>query len=74
MDYDQREIYDSQDDCLLAIADGRRIDVIIRRLPPWRAVLIARVALKAGVMNQEEVDLLMEKAKMASKLNEEKTE
>lgn len=64
MEYNQREIYADQDDCLLAIADGRSIDVIIRRLTPWRAVLIARVALRAGVMSEEEVDLLMAKAKV----------
>lgn len=67
MDINQRELYANQDECLLAIADGKPIDMIIRRLSPWRAVLIARVALKAGVMTPEEVDLLMAKAKILMK-------
>jgi hypothetical protein len=44
------EMHAAQDDCLIAIDDGcplpwRQLKV----LPPWRAVLIARVANRAGV-------------------------
>ena len=39
-----------QDDCLIAIEDGRPVPVrALSRLPPWRAVLVARVAERAGV-------------------------
>lgn len=40
----------AQDHLLIAIQDGRPLpDVDLRRLPPWRAVLIARIADRAGV-------------------------
>lgn len=40
----------AQDHLLIAIRDGRPLpDVDLRRLPPWRAVLIARIADRAGV-------------------------
>ncbi|MGH9095292.1 MAG: hypothetical protein ACRDXE_09040 [Acidimicrobiales bacterium] len=39
-----------QDDCLLAITDGNPLPTKdLRTLPPWRAVMLARVAAKAGV-------------------------
>lgn len=39
-----------QDQCLIAITDGRPLPAAsIAQLPPWRAVLIARVADKAGI-------------------------
>lgn len=39
-----------QDDCLLAITDGDPVPTrALLALPPWRAVLMARVAAKAGV-------------------------
>lgn len=45
-----QDIYGYQDDCLIAIEDGQplRTDRLMK-LPPWRAVLVARVAQKAGV-------------------------
>lgn len=45
-----QDIYGWQDDCLIAIEDGHplRADRLLR-LPPWRAVLVARVAERAGV-------------------------
>lgn len=43
-------IYAVQDDCLVAIQDRRPIpDAILRQLPPWRAVMIARIGAQAGV-------------------------
>jgi hypothetical protein len=43
-------IRDNQDDCLIAIEDGNPLPVkALLALPPWRAVLMARVAEKAGV-------------------------
>lgn len=59
-----RTTWGNQDDCLIAITDGKRPpDECLRKLPPWRAVLIARVALRAGVMSQEEVDALVAEAR-----------
>jgi hypothetical protein len=44
------DVYGYQDDCLIAIEDGRPVPADrLLRLPPWRAVLIARVAERAGV-------------------------
>lgn len=44
------DIYAAQDDCLIAITDGRPLPAdALSALPPWRAVLCARVAAKAGV-------------------------
>ena len=44
------DIYGWQDDCLIDIEDGHplRADRLLK-LPPWRAVLVARVAQRAGV-------------------------
>lgn len=40
----------AQDHCLIAIEDGEPLSArAIAQLPPWRAVLIARVADKAGI-------------------------
>lgn len=39
----------AQDDCLLAMGDGHQLnEAILRRLPPWRAVMIARAARRAN--------------------------
>ena len=44
----------NMDDCLIAITDGRPIPTdALAALPPWRAVLIGRVAEKAGVPFQD---------------------
>lgn len=40
----------NQDDCLLAIEDGHPVPAArLRALPPWRAVMMARIAARAGV-------------------------
>jgi hypothetical protein len=42
--------FNAQDDLLISISDGTPLsDSTLRLLPPWRAVLIARVASRAGV-------------------------
>lgn len=47
---DRAQLLADQDDCLLAITAGKPIPSDrLRRLPPWRAVMIARVAAKAGI-------------------------
>lgn len=47
--YDRHDIYSFQDDLLIAIQDGEPLKTeILRKLPPWRAFLIACVADKAG--------------------------
>lgn len=39
-----------QDRCLIAITDGRPLPAdALQQLPPWRAVLLARVAERAGI-------------------------
>ena len=44
------ELLANQDDCLLAIEAGRPVPAAkLGNLPPWRAVMIARVAARAGV-------------------------
>lgn len=59
----QREIYYTQDDCLVDIADGKQInETKLRKLPPWRAVLIGQVAVRAGAMTQEAYDNLKAQA------------
>jgi len=40
----------NQDDCLLAIEDGNPVLAAkLGKLPPWRAVMLGRIARKAGV-------------------------
>lgn len=44
------ELMASQDDCLLAIEDGDQVPAAkLAKLPPWRAVMIARIAARANV-------------------------
>lgn len=53
-----------QDDCLLAITEGKALpNDKLRNLPPWRAVMIARVAEKAGVMSATQVERLVAEAR-----------
>lgn len=60
------KLYDNQDECLLAISEGKRSPMIaLVALPPWRAVMIARIACRAGVMSQEELDGLVTEARIA---------
>lgn len=55
----QREIYHLMDDCLIDIVDDKQInETKLRQLPPWRAVLIAGVAVRAKAMTQEAYDKL----------------
>jgi len=45
-----RDLQAAQDDCIIAISDRRSPpDATLRRLPPWRAVMVARIADAAGV-------------------------
>jgi hypothetical protein len=44
------ELLANQDDCLLAIEDGRPVPAAkLANLPPWRAVMVARIAARAGI-------------------------
>jgi DNA-binding transcriptional MerR regulator len=44
------EIEELQDLCLIAITDGKQLPArAIAELPPWRAVMLARVAHKASI-------------------------
>lgn len=66
-DDEHRQLFANQDDCLIAITDGRPVPLAaLRALPPWRAVLIARVAARAGVMDQAAVDALVAEARSVS--------
>lgn len=59
------ELLGCQDACLIAICDGKKPPLLqLKSLPPWRAVLIGRVALQAGLMTDEEVHNLVEEAKI----------
>lgn len=52
-----------QDDCLIAIQDGRPIpEQSLRLLPPWRAVLMADVAVRAGCFPAEAAASLRQEA------------
>lgn len=45
-----KALYAAQDDCLIAVEDGRPVPAAaLQSLPPWRAVMCARLAAKAGV-------------------------
>jgi hypothetical protein len=47
--YDTRDIYSFQDDLLIAIQDGEPLPAeVLQRIPPFRALLIARIAERAG--------------------------
>lgn len=64
MSLDPDRIIAHTDDVLVAITDGRPVTRdMLWRLPPWRAVLLARVAAKAGVMQPNEVIQLVEEAR-----------
>ncbi|GAC1542715.1 MAG: hypothetical protein NVS3B12_30940 [Acidimicrobiales bacterium] len=44
----------AQDDCLIAVTDGINLPTSsLMALPPWRAVLVARVAARAGIGLQQ---------------------
>ncbi len=50
-EFDPRaDLIANQDDCLLAIEEGRPVPAgNLRWLPPWRAVMVARIAARASV-------------------------
>jgi hypothetical protein len=57
------DIIAAMDDVLIAFQDGREIPMLkLRSLPPWRAVLLARVMHKAGALSQGAVDSLVRDA------------
>lgn len=57
-----RRIVVPQDEVLLSITEGHLNHAALRLLPPWRAVILARVALKAGVMYRADCDDLVREA------------
>lgn len=61
---DHSSLISAMDDCLLAILDNKPFPMNrLRSLPPWRAVLIAGIALRAEVISQKEYDELKNEAK-----------
>lgn len=57
-------IMQRQDDCLTKMENGLRPpNNVLYKLPPWRAVMIARIAHNMGVMSTEEVYALIDQAK-----------
>lgn len=47
-------LWAAQDDLLIAIEDGSPLPTTrLKALPPWRAVMLARVAARAGVGLEE---------------------
>lgn len=44
-----RDVYAHQDDILINIEDGKRITkAMLKKLPPWRARVLAHIAERAG--------------------------
>jgi hypothetical protein len=60
-----RDIYGVQDDLLISIEDGKPLaSSKLQRLPPWRAVMVARLAEKAGIaMEQGAVSQIVAEAR-----------
>lgn len=53
-----------QDDCLIAMETGKKPPrEKLRNLPPWRAVLIARICNQGQIMTDEEVEELVNEAR-----------
>lgn len=50
------------DQVLAEMADGRMDWRTLKKLPPWRAVVIARIARRAGIIAQAELHDLTEEA------------
>lgn len=64
MAVNQAAVWAHQDDCLLAIADGEPLPPdALRKLPPWRAVMLARIARNAGVVTDLELSILTTEAR-----------
>ena len=57
------EIFALQDNVLISITDGKMDHKSLRMLPPWRAVLLARVAHMAGAMSRELRDRVVKEAR-----------
>lgn len=54
----------TQDDCLIRMETGQKPDPYkMRQLPPWRAVLIARIGEHADIYTAEEVEAIVEEAR-----------
>lgn len=54
MDSDLTQWMRWMDECLIAIEDGKPVPTrALDSLPPWRAVLLARVAGRAGVQLED---------------------
>jgi hypothetical protein len=57
------EIIAAMDDVILAITDGQPVPMDrMRSLPPWRAVMMARLALAAGALDGDTVAVLVAEA------------
>lgn len=64
---DRLRVMSDQDDCLIAISGGKRPpNRYLLSLPPWRAVMMCRVALKADLVTQEEVNRIVEEAQQVT--------
>lgn len=61
-DRDSSEIYAAQDDVLIGLSEGRLDQVAMRKLPPWRAMLLARVAVKANLMPPLQLEVMRRSA------------
>lgn len=59
-------IFRVQDDALVGLSSiTPRIDMAqVRRLPPWRAVMIARIAYKCGCLERRELDAMVREAQL----------
>lgn len=59
-------IFAIQEDCLVSLSSIKpRIDMaVVRQLPPWRAVMIARIAYKCRVLPRRELDELTREAQL----------
>lgn len=61
---------EATDSLLLAMISPRpSLDrTTLRRLPPWRAVVIARIAHRCGLMGRRELDELVREARVYGEL------
>lgn len=61
-------IFAVQDDCLVTMSSAEPyLDMTqVRRLPPWRAVMIARIGHKAGMIDRRTLDELVREATLVT--------
>lgn len=52
----------AMDDVLIGLTDGRLDQAAMRKLPPWRAVLLARVAVKCWLMPALQCEVMVRSA------------